>query len=277
MANNLLSFDPFEFDGAQVRATVIDGEPYFVARDVAAILGYAKPRNAVSDHCKGARIQGIPSAGGVQDMTVIPERDVYRLIMRSKLAAAERFENWVVGEVLPSIRKTGAYAVAPSFQVPQTLGEALRLAADLEEQRVALALENEAKAKVIEQQKPHVEHSQALLASDEVLSVAEMAKKINQAGYPMGQNRLYTALVEDGILMKDKMPYQRYAHWFFIETDTWIDHDGKPHSKHVLRVNAKGEAALLKKYAPKRCAIQRKPNPPKTGLFKPRRKEEGEA
>ncbi len=70
-----------------------------MARDVAELLGYAKPRNAVAEHCKGALIQGIPTQGGVQQMTIIPERDVYRLVMRSKLPSAERFEEWVVSEV----------------------------------------------------------------------------------------------------------------------------------------------------------------------------------
>lgn len=164
--------------------------------------------------------------------------------------------------------------ISKPFPIPRTLTEALRLAADLEEQRAALAIENEAKAKVIAHQMPHVAHSQALLATDEVLSMGEMAKKINQAGYPMGQNRLYTTLVDDGVLMKDKMPYQHYAHWFFIETDVWIDGNNKRHAKHSLRVTAKGEAALLKKYAPKSKPIERKSNPPTTGLFKPRRVED---
>jgi anti-repressor protein len=127
---------------SSVRVIEVDGEPWFVARDVATLLGYAKPRNAVAEHCKGARIQGIPTAGGDQQVTIIPERDVYRLIMRSKLPAAERFEEWVVGEVLPSIRKKGSYSVG-SAAIPQTYSEALRLAADqadqIEEQKTRLA------------------------------------------------------------------------------------------------------------------------------------------
>ena len=108
MADELI---PFQFESSAVRVVNIDGEAWFVARDVATALGYAKPRNAIAEHCKDARIQGIPSAGGVQQMTIISERDVYRLIMRSKLPSAERFEEWVVGDVLPSIRKTGSYHV----------------------------------------------------------------------------------------------------------------------------------------------------------------------
>ncbi len=94
------------------RTVMKDGEPWFVGRDVALVLGYAKPREALAAHCKGGLVSRLPSSGGPQDTTIIPERDVYRLIMRSKLPAAERFEEWVVGTVLPSLRKHGGYVVA---------------------------------------------------------------------------------------------------------------------------------------------------------------------
>ncbi|AEA70209.1 Putative phage regulatory protein [Pseudomonas brassicacearum subsp. brassicacearum NFM421] len=104
---------PFDFDGGAIRVITDElGDPWFVARDVADALGYAKPENAISRHCKAATTT--PKQGG-GFMTVIPERDVYRLVMRSKLVGAERFEEWVVGEVLPSIRKTGKFdAASPS-------------------------------------------------------------------------------------------------------------------------------------------------------------------
>ncbi|AOA04586.1 BRO family protein [Pseudomonas sp. TMW 2.1634] len=98
---------PFDFDGAAIRV-ISDklGNPWFVARDVADALGYSKPENAVARHCKAATTT--PKQGG-GFMTIIPERDLYRLVMKSKLPAAERFEEWVVGQVLPSIRKTGSF------------------------------------------------------------------------------------------------------------------------------------------------------------------------
>lgn len=112
---------PFNFEGANVRVVNVDGDPWFVAKDVAEVLGYADTKKAVSAHCKaGIRL----SEGGritplvdLHPQTVlIPERDLYRLVIKSQLPAAERFEEWVVGEVLPSIRKTGAY-VAPAASV----------------------------------------------------------------------------------------------------------------------------------------------------------------
>lgn len=138
---------PFAFDGIAIRVVSVDGEPWFVAKDVAEALGYADTKKAVAAHCKagismseGGRI--IPLVDLHPHTVLIPERDVYRLVMRSHLPAAERFEEWVVGEVLPSIRQRGTYTVAPV--VPQTYAEALRLAADqaeqIERQQEALAI-----------------------------------------------------------------------------------------------------------------------------------------
>lgn len=104
----------FRFDNqTPIRIVDQNGEPWFVAKDVCEVLGYTNPRKAVADHCKGGNETLLPSAGGMQTVRIIPERDVYRLIMRSKLPAAEKFENWVVGEVLPSIRKNGRYGADP--------------------------------------------------------------------------------------------------------------------------------------------------------------------
>lgn len=105
----------------RVAGLSIDGEPWFVARDIADVLGYTEPHKAIARHCKGGMDHPVPTDGGLQIHKVIPERDLYRLIMRSKLPAAERFEDWVVGEVLPAIRKTGRYEPAashPADEVP---------------------------------------------------------------------------------------------------------------------------------------------------------------
>ncbi|MCG6574897.1 Rha family transcriptional regulator [Pseudomonas sp. AF32] len=103
---------PFDFDGSAIRVITDKlGDPWFIARDVADALGYSKPENAVARHCKAATTT--PKQGG-GFMTIIPERDLYRLVMKSKLPAAERFEEWVVGQVLPSIRKTGSFSVQPT-------------------------------------------------------------------------------------------------------------------------------------------------------------------
>ena len=119
--NELQIFNNPEF--GEIRTIEIEGKPYFVASDVAAALGYANPRKAVSDHCKGVTKRDTPTSGGVQSMSYIGEGDLYRLIMKSKLPSAEKFESWVMDEVLPSIRSTGYYVK------PLTTAEQIKLIA----------------------------------------------------------------------------------------------------------------------------------------------------
>lgn len=119
--NELQIFNNPEF--GEIRTIEIEGKPYFVASDVAAALGYANPRKAVSDHCKGVTKRDTPTSSGVQSMSYIGEGDLYRLIMKSKLPSAEKFESWVMDEVLPSIRSTGYYVK------PLTTAEQIKLIA----------------------------------------------------------------------------------------------------------------------------------------------------
>ena len=113
---NLPVFAHPEFE--KVRIITRSGEPWFVASDVAKALGYEKPNNAINDHCKKVSKFSYPESRQLQPYNIIPEMDVYRLIMRSNLPSAERFQDWVVEDVLPSIRKTGRYAIEPSTLTP---------------------------------------------------------------------------------------------------------------------------------------------------------------
>lgn len=107
-----------------VRLTQNDGEALFVAKDVCEALGYKRARDAVSQHCKGAVKHRVLTSGGEQDVTFVPESDVYRLTMGSKLPHAEKFKDWVCEEVLPEIRENGSYEVKekPATQM-QTTGD----------------------------------------------------------------------------------------------------------------------------------------------------------
>ncbi|MDL2237847.1 phage antirepressor [Christensenellaceae bacterium OttesenSCG-928-K19] len=116
--NQLQQFHSREFGKLEV--LMINDKAYFPATECAKILGYTNPQKAIRDHCKGVNETFTPSAGGMQKTRYIPEGDLYRLIIRSKLPAAERFESWVFDEVLPTIRKHGAYATY------DTLDELLR-------------------------------------------------------------------------------------------------------------------------------------------------------
>lgn len=122
--NDIQIFSNSEF--GEIRSVMIDGEPWFVGRDIAKALGYAKPEGAISTHCRHPLKQGIPhpqSRDKTIEVMVIPEGDMYRLISKSKLKSAERFEEWVFDEVLPAIRKTGSYG----RKLPQNPMELLEL------------------------------------------------------------------------------------------------------------------------------------------------------
>ena len=116
MANELSIFSNEEF--GSVRVVLRDDVPWFFASDVAKALGYSNPSRSVQDHCKHAELFRTTNTVGLdinpRGELVVPESDVYRLIMRSNLPNAERFQDWVVEEVLPSIRKTGNYSMAPA-------------------------------------------------------------------------------------------------------------------------------------------------------------------
>jgi hypothetical protein len=110
----------FAFDSQAVRVVMVDGEPWFVGKDVAEVLGYTNHNKALGDHCKGVtKRYPLQTPGGLQEVRIISEPDMLRLIVGSKLPAAEAFERWVFEEVLPSIRKTGAY-IDP--QAPGAMG-----------------------------------------------------------------------------------------------------------------------------------------------------------
>ena len=119
--NKIQVFNNEEF--GEIRTVEIDGKPYFVANDVAKALGYKRTADAVTAHCKGSVKHRYLTEGGEQEVKIIPEGDVYRLIIRSQLPTAEKFEKWVFDEVLPSIRKTGGY------RIPHTVGGQIQLLA----------------------------------------------------------------------------------------------------------------------------------------------------
>ena len=107
--NTITLVNDLFYDGQKVRSALVGGKPMFCGIDIARILGYARPADAVSAHCKGGSILPTPSAGGTQQTKFIGEADVYRLILRSKAPKAEAFQDWLCEEVLPSLRAKGYY------------------------------------------------------------------------------------------------------------------------------------------------------------------------
>lgn len=119
---------PFHFDGRDIRVIHVNGAPMFVGKDICGALGYADHANAIKQHCKGVAFHHpLQTAGGVQELRVLAESDVLRLIIGSALPAAQAFERWVFEEVLPSIRRTGAYSVlgAPAKRARPSLSSSL--------------------------------------------------------------------------------------------------------------------------------------------------------
>lgn len=188
---------PFQFQSNPVRVVDVEGEPWFVAKDVAEVLGYSNPLKAVRDHCKGVNETFTPTAGGYQAIKIIPERDVYRLVMRSRLPQAERFEEWVVGEVLPAIRRTGRYGVPDVASLSRY--DILKMALESEEER--LRLERQA-----QEDAPKVAFHDRVTEAKGEHTIDQAAKMLGT-----GQRRLFQLLRERNILRRDNLPYQQYV------------------------------------------------------------------
>lgn len=168
----------------QIRAVKVDGKPMFVASDIAKVLGYVKPNNAINDNCKHVtRVAGIMDAmGRPQEMAIIPETDIYRLVMRSKLPQAELFQDWVCEEVLPSIRKHGAYmtgeTLAQMLQNPDNLIELLTALKSEQDRNVVLSMQNEMNARNIEVMQPKAEYYDTVLQSDTLIPTEIIAAQL---------------------------------------------------------------------------------------------------
>lgn len=250
--NELKVFTSPEF--GEVRTLTIEKEPWFVGKDVAVALGYSVARKAVYDHVDDEDKRGfqIGTPSGEQTMTIINESGLYALIFGSKLESAKRFKHWVTHEVLPSIRKHGAY------MTPETLEQAI-LSPDYL-LKVVTALKDETdKRKALEAQaekdKPKVIFADAVSASHSSILVGELAKLLYQNGIDMGQNRLFAWLREKGYLIKRQgsdynMPTQQSMErgWFTIK-ETAINHsNGSVSVSKTVKVTGKGQQYFVSKF-----------------------------
>jgi len=205
------------FEGRSIRTVDQGGEVWFIAKDIATTLGYANPAKAIRDHCKGGNEMDTPSAGGMQTVKIISEHDVYRLVMRSKLPNAERFQDWVCEEVIPSIRKTGSYgqpalndnllaAMSNPAQAMQLLGASIQAHEQTQQQLAAVEGVNATLVEgieVLEEEKaeliPKAEFADRVVESEQSLSVGDAAQVLDT-----GQNKLYAFLREIGWVLKHK-------------------------------------------------------------------------
>lgn len=192
--------------GQAVRTVLIDDEPWFVAADICVALDHSNASMAVAgldDDEKG--LSNVDTPGGPQSVTVVNEPGLYSLILRSRKPEAKAFKRWITHEVLPAIRKTGHYDVAPQHQLPQTFAQALRELASTveraEQAETALAIAE-----------PKADAWDVLASSSGDYSVREAAFILNRdPAIDTGQNRLFAQLRELGLVDRSDRPYQSHA------------------------------------------------------------------
>lgn len=229
----------------EVRTVMIDDKPYFVANDIALALGYKRPADAVSAHCKGSVKYRYLTNGGQQEVKIIPEGDVYRLIIKSKLPNAQKFESWVMDEVLPTIRKHGAYMTEQTIEKALTSPDFLiQLATQLKQEQEARKLAEQ----TIEKQKPLVEFANKVSDSYNVIDMGRMAKLLKDEHINIGRNRLFQWLRQKEILMTNNIPYQRYidAGYFQVKESTYETPFGTK-TQQTTYVTGKGQLYITEK------------------------------
>ena len=241
----------FYFNGDAVRTLLRDNEPYFVGKDVAEILGYSNPRDALSKHVdsddKG--VAKCDTLGGTQKLTVINESGLYSLILGSKLPTAEKFKHWVTSEVLPTIRKHGAYMTdAKAAAIVTDKGSLADLLQQAAEQLKRKDIQ-------IEQMKPKALFADAVSTSDTPILVGELAKILHQNGVSMGQNRMFRWLRDNGYLISKKgtsynMPTQRAMKLglFKIKENAITHSDGHVTITKTPKVTGKGQVYFVNKF-----------------------------
>lgn len=202
--NELMIFNNPEF--GEVRTLEEDGEVLFCGSDVARSLGYGEPHKAISRHCKGGMKRPILTKGGEQELSFIPESDLYRLVFSSKLPTAEKFTEWVTAEVLPSIRKHGGYVngqdqLSPEELMAKALMVAQKTLAERETRLSALTVENQIMA-------PKADYFDQLVERNTLTNFREAAK---QLGVP--PKKFVAFLLEKKYIYRDKkgklLPYEQ--------------------------------------------------------------------
>lgn len=246
-------FENKEF--GKLRTLEIDNEVYFVAKDVAAILGYSNPRDAVIKHVdhEDKGVAKCDTLGGIQDLTVINESGLYSLILSSKLKDAKRFKRWVTSEILPSIRKNGGYI---NGQETLSNSELLAKAVIVAQNTIAEKEKQleEAKRK-IELDSGKVYFAECVESSTSSILVGELAKLLKQNGIDIGQNRLFEWLRNGNYLIARRgndfnMPTQASMNMklFEIKITTITHPDGHTTISKTPKVTGKGQLYFINKF-----------------------------
>jgi len=250
--NGLQVFKNNEFS---IKSVVINEEPWFIGKDIAHILGYANANDALIKHVdqddkktiqksQNAILENIPNRG----LTIINESGLYSLILSSKLESAKRFKRWVTSEVLPQIRKSGAYLTdEKAYDIthnPNSLADLLLQAGE----------QLKKKDIVINEMKPKALFADAVASSHTSILVGDLAKLIKQNGYDIGQNRLFAWMKDNGYLIKGgdrkNMPTQKSMELglFEVKERTIANPDGSVRITRTPKVTGKGQQYFINKF-----------------------------
>lgn len=240
----------FDFKGQQVRTVMVDNEPWFVGKDVCKILGYTNPSKALADHIdpedklNNESLVSLGQRGG----WIINESGVYSLVLSSQLPGAKEFKRWITHEVLPTLRKHGAYMTPETLEKTLTNPDfIIRLATELkqeQEKRKALEAQHQ-----IDQ--PKAFFADAVRASETCINIGDLAKLIDQNGVPMGRTRLFKWLRSNGWLMKSgneiNSPTQKGREYGFfkIKENTIVKPSGEVLTTKTTRVTGKGQIYFI--------------------------------
>lgn len=247
MDNMVKTFVNEEF--GSVRTIEENGKILFCGSDVAKALGYRRPKDAINAHCKGAVKRRLLTNGGAQEMKMISEGDVYRLISHSRLPSAEKFESWIFDDVLPTIRRTGGYVTNEEMFIENYLpflDEPYKNLFRL--QMTFISKLNER----IRNDKPLVDFALNVANSEDLIDMNAMAKLAADKNFNIGRTRLFRWLKEMGVLMSNNLPYQRYIdRRYFVVKESVFEVEGMKKTYRQTLVTGKGQVfiiGLLKKY-----------------------------
>ncbi|MDD6512815.1 phage antirepressor [Sharpea azabuensis] len=247
--NGLQVFKNNEFS---IKSVVINEEPWFIGKDIAHILGYANANDALIKHVdqddkktiqksQNAILENIPNRG----LTIINESGLYSLILSSKLESAKRFKRWVTSEVLPQIRKSGAYLTdEKAYDIthnPNSLADLLLQAGE----------QLKKKDIVINEMKPKALFADAVTASETSILVRDFAKILKQNGVDIGEKRLYKWLRDNGFIIKNSTePTQRAMEMgLFERIERTIQRSNKPPVvTSTTRITGKGQVYFTGKF-----------------------------
>ena len=247
MDNMVKTFVNEEF--GSVRTIEENGRVMFCGKDVALALGYRRPKDAITAHCKGAVKRRLLTNGGAQEMKMISEGDVYRLISHSRLPSAEKFESWIFDEILPQINHTGGYVSNEDMFIENYLPfleepyqKLFRL------QMTAIRKLNER----IRHDQPLVDFANHVSNTDNLIDMNAMAKLAADEHFKIGRTRLFRWLKYMGVLMANNLPYQQFIdRGYFAVKESIFEVNGLKKTYQQTLVTGKGQLfiiGLLRKY-----------------------------